>query len=111
MVFHVDIKKACKRKYLPNGEEVEPDFGSKQKVNTGHLMSSYSKNCLWFFVLFLSYCIFRYICTNYLCLIWCIARFFYKNKPYKNVRLQKPKSLEHGKNMTRLHNLLSRNTR
>ena len=43
MVFHVDIKKACKRKYLANGDEIEPDLGSKQKVNTGYLMSSYSK--------------------------------------------------------------------
>lgn len=43
MVFHIDIKKACRRKYLANGEEVEPDFGSKQKVNTGYLMSSYSE--------------------------------------------------------------------
>jgi len=41
MVFHVDIKKACKRKYLANGDEIEPDLGSKQKVNTGYLMSSY----------------------------------------------------------------------
>ena len=43
MVFHVDIKKGCKRKFLASGEEVEPDFGSKQKVNTGYLMSSYSE--------------------------------------------------------------------
>ena len=43
MVFHVDVKKGCRRKFLPDGTEIEPDFGAKQKVNTGFLMSSYSK--------------------------------------------------------------------
>ena len=27
------------------------------------------------------------------------TRFLYKNKPYKNIRLQRPKSLEHAKNI------------
>ncbi len=48
MVFHVEVKKAYRRKYDANGDEIQPDFGQKQKVNTGFLMSSYSKLILLF---------------------------------------------------------------
>eukprot|EP00794_Sanderia_malayensis_P019906 gene19906-21851_t len=43
MVFHVDVKKAFRRRYDVNGKEIQPDFGTKQKVNTGFLMSSYKE--------------------------------------------------------------------
>ncbi|XP_065067656.1 arpin-like [Rhopilema esculentum] len=41
IVFHIDIKRGCIRRFDKNGEEIQPDFGAKQKVNTGYLMSSY----------------------------------------------------------------------
>jgi len=41
VVLHVDILRASKRRYDSKGEEIEPDFGSKKKVNTGYLSSSY----------------------------------------------------------------------
>eukprot|EP00112_Aurelia_sp_Birch-Aquarium-sp1_P010285 Seg2202.4 transcript_id=Seg2202.4/GoldUCD/mRNA.D3Y31 product=Arpin protein_id=Seg2202.4/GoldUCD/D3Y31 len=41
MIFHIGVAKASWRKFNGSGEEILPDFGLKQKVNTGYLMSSY----------------------------------------------------------------------
>ena len=43
MTFYVNVKKCYRRRFDTKGAEIMPDFGSKQKVNTGFLMSSYSK--------------------------------------------------------------------
>lgn len=39
--IHISIEKAMRRKFDSKGDEIEPDFGSTKKVNTGYLMSSY----------------------------------------------------------------------
>ena len=42
-VFHIEYQKGCKRRYDPDGKEVEANFGEAGIVNTGYLNSSYSE--------------------------------------------------------------------
>lgn len=41
LTLHVEVVKATKRRFDQHGKEIEPDFGSHKKVNTGYLSSSY----------------------------------------------------------------------
>lgn len=44
VVFHIEFKHGCQRKYDPHGKEVEPNFGQTGLVRTGYLQSTYSKD-------------------------------------------------------------------
>lgn len=43
VVFHVEFKHGCQRKFDVHGHEVEPNFGQMGLVRTGYLHSSYSE--------------------------------------------------------------------
>lgn len=40
-VFHVEVRRAHRRKFDANGKETTPNFSQTKKVSTGYLMSSY----------------------------------------------------------------------
>lgn len=43
VVFHIEFKRGCQRKFDVHGEEVEPNFGQTSLVRTGYLQSTYSE--------------------------------------------------------------------
>ena len=44
VVFHIEFKHGCQRKFDTHGREIEPNFGQTGLVRTGYLHSSYSKS-------------------------------------------------------------------
>ncbi len=44
VVFHVEYKHGCQRRFDAHGKEIEPNFGQKGLVRTGYLHSSYSES-------------------------------------------------------------------
>ena len=43
IVFHVEFRHGCERKFDVHGKEIEPNFGQMGLVRTGYLHSSYSE--------------------------------------------------------------------
>ena len=46
VVFHIEFKHGCQRKFDVHRQEVEPNFGQTGLVRTGYLQSTYSKHSL-----------------------------------------------------------------